>query len=107
MGLGLLTCGLKVIDTWAEQNRASILVQQRLCLNETQAPFRKNRASVASRYSIKEGTKIIHFCIQVRFQAKTSMKRGFIEELKAEGGFYFYYSVVELTGTSTALNEMM
>ena len=60
-----------------------------------------------SRYSIKRGIKIVHFCIQVCFQAKPSMKRGFFEELKAESVLFFYYLVVDLSGTSTKLNEKM
>ena len=60
-----------------------------------------------SRYSIKRGTKIIHFCIQVCFQAKPSMKRGFFEELKAESILFFYYLVVDLSETSITLNEVM
>lgn len=43
----------------------------------------------------------MYFCIQVRFQPKLSMKRGFFEGLKAV--FHFYYLVVELTGTSITL----
>jgi hypothetical protein len=35
------------------------------------------------------------------------MKRGFFEELKAESVLFFYYLVVDLSGTSTKLNEKM
>ncbi len=49
----------------------------------------------------------MYFCIQVRFQPKLSMKRGFFEELKAESVLFFYYLVVDLSGTSTKLNEKM
>ena len=90
VGLELLICGLKLTAMWAEQNRAAILLKQRLCLGETEPAFHINRASVSSGYSIRKGTEIIHFCIQVRFQPKPSMKRGFFKELKAESVFFIF-----------------
>lgn len=39
---------------------------------------------------IQKGTKIIRFYIQACFQAKTSMKRAFGQELKAESVFFTF-----------------
>lgn len=50
MGLWSLTCGLEHTNMWAEQNRASVWVRQRLCYNEIQATFCYNKASVESKY---------------------------------------------------------
>ena len=90
MGLRLLTCGQKTVEAWAEQDKASISVKQRFCFHEMQAPLQPNNTFIASRYSIKKGTEIRPFCIQVCLQAKPPMKWGLLEELKAESGFYFY-----------------
>lgn len=54
-----------------------------------------------------EGVSVVHFCFQGCLQEKMPMKRGFFEELKAESVLFFYYLVVDLSGTSTKLNEKM
>ena len=54
-----------------------------------------------------EGVSVVHFCFQGCLQEKMPLKRGFFEELKAESVLFFYYLVVDLSGTSTKLNEKM